>query len=351
MCAYQPTGVVEIMVVGRYGQVKNIVVLRPGALGDVLVCRHLLHWLMNAFPEARIAFVAPGERGRLFRQFGLAHISFDWENAAFSWLFSHGDAPPPPLLHTLFEPGTLVFAYLDLAGEEAQAFQKRLSTINTPLFLFLSPSRPADGSGVYIGAWLVQKAIRYCQMQQFVFVSPHDASEVRLGYDKAGASLTVDAEQDASVLVVHPGSGSAKKNWPLPSFAALVSLLMSAGEEVGLRRIRIVAGEAEAGLGAALAATLSEAELIEQPPLVELTKIMAGAGLYLGSDSGVSHLAAAARTRAGVKPRVAAVFGPSDPLVWAAPGTLVLEAGGMMDALSPEMAFTSLQHYFFPSCE
>ncbi len=41
---------------------KNIIILRPGALGDVLVCRHLLASLRTTFPEARLTFVAPGEK-------------------------------------------------------------------------------------------------------------------------------------------------------------------------------------------------------------------------------------------------------------------------------------------------
>jgi ADP-heptose:LPS heptosyltransferase len=61
----------------------------------------------------------------------------------------------------------------------------------------------------------------------------------------------------------------------------------------------------------------------EDPPLENAVRIgnlyelgcwLAGARLYIGNDSGITHLAAAAGTP------VLALFGPSDPAVWAPRG-------------------------------
>lgn len=51
--------------------------------------------------------------------------------------------------------------------------------------------------------------------------------------------------------------------------------------------------------------------------LVELSRHLAAARLYLGNDSGVSHLAAA------VGCPTVAVFGPTEPRVWAPRGARV----------------------------
>jgi ADP-heptose:LPS heptosyltransferase len=48
--------------------------------------------------------------------------------------------------------------------------------------------------------------------------------------------------------------------------------------------------------------------------LYELAQWLAGAGLYIGNDSGVTHLAAAVGTP------VVALFGPTDPAAWAPRG-------------------------------
>ena len=55
--------------------------------------------------------------------------------------------------------------------------------------------------------------------------------------------------------------------------------------------------------------------------LYELACWLAGAGLYIGNDSGITHLAAAVGTP------VLAFFGPTDPEVWAPRGPHVRMCG------------------------
>lgn len=269
-----------------------------------MVCRHLLHGLKKAFPAGRVTFVAPGERGRLFGLFGVADATADWENAAFAWLFSDAAAaasPPPLFLRTLFAPETAVFAYLDLHAEAETAFRRRLALLEPTLRLTLSPSRPPDGANRYIGEWLIPPF-----------------PEAAAPFDPEGGALMTDAVAEPETLILHPGSGSTKKNWPPRSFAALA-------EELRPRRIRILAGEADGAPGEELAALLPGADVVRQPSLRELTNLLASAGQYIGNDSGVTHLAAAARRKNGDRPNVAAVFLSSDPGIWAAPDTLVLD--------------------------
>ena len=114
------------------------------------------------------------------------------------------------------------------------------------------------------------------------------------------------------ILVVAPGSGARAKNWPQEFFVAVaewwrsrmggvvILLLGPVEQEKGgvddLRRHSLVAG----GLSLSQAAAL-----------------LAAGDIYLGNDSGVTHLAAAL----GV-PTVA-LFGPSDPRQWAPRGQQV----------------------------
>ena len=75
------------------------------------------------------------------------------------------------------------------------------------------------------------------------------------------------------------------------------------------------------------------------PDLETLAELLAGACLYVGNDSGVSHLAGMVADSAGHAPRLAVLFGPSDSRVWAPPGALVLEAGPDMRGVTPDGAF------------
>ena len=102
--------------------------------------------------------------------------------------------------------------------------------------------------------------------------------------------------------VIHPFSGSAKKNWPLEKFRGLA-------EQLGRTMpVRWCAGEDDPPL----------AEAVQIADLYELGCWLAKARLYVGNDSGITHLAAAVGTP------VLALFGPaSDPAVWAPRGNHV----------------------------
>ncbi len=109
------------------------------------------------------------------------------------------------------------------------------------------------------------------------------------------AKLKVAKAAPRGSAVIHPFSGSARKNWPLEKYRALAA---------GLKMpVEWVAGPEE---------QLENACRFED--LGDLAGWLSGADVYVGNDSGITHLAAAA----GV-PTVA-LFGPTDPGVWCARG-------------------------------
>ncbi|MBM3752614.1 MAG: glycosyltransferase family 9 protein [Acidobacteria bacterium] len=93
-------------------------------------------------------------------------------------------------------------------------------------------------------------------------------------------------------VIAHPYSGSARKNYP--GFADLA-------REVPV--VRWTCGPEEDWPGA-----------VRFDCLGELARWISGASLFIGNDSGITHLAAAL----GV--RTIALFGPTDPAIWCPPG-------------------------------
>ncbi len=138
---------------------------------------------------------------------------------------------------------------------------------------------------------------------------------------------TIDAETATSglppaFLAVHPGSGSAAKNWPFDRFVE------SARRLSGGRPWLLVLGPAESHVVPTAGALVARAM-----PLRRLGAVLARAGLLLGNDSGVAHLAAACGTR------TLALFGPTDPAQWAPVGRAVLTLraeSGRIDDLGVE---------------
>jgi len=119
--------------------------------------------------------------------------------------------------------------------------------------------------------------------------------------------------KEAAYLCIHPGSGSPLKNWPQEYF---LHVSRSVHLKWGLPSV-ILLGPAEASQREFWTAAEGEALTIkENLSLVEISSILSHATLYLGNDSGITHLSAAL----GVP--LVALFGPSDPLRWAPLGPL-----------------------------
>ena len=108
---------------------------------------------------------------------------------------------------------------------------------------------------------------------------------------------------------IHPFSGSARKNWPTSRFLELAARLELP--------VQWCAGPEEA---------LGDAVRLEN--LYDLACWLASARVYIGNDSGITHLAAAVGTP------VVAIFGPTDPAVWAPRGERVSVLSGKLEEIS-----------------
>jgi len=115
--------------------------------------------------------------------------------------------------------------------------------------------------------------------------------------------LAVQTEGSPLDLVIHPGSGSPKKNWPIDRFVVVAQRLIDRG-----RRVTWCLGPAEYDRGVERGLP---GDNLACADLVDLARRLATARRYVGNDSGIAHLAAAL----GV--RTASIFGPTDPAMWA----------------------------------
>jgi Glycosyltransferase family 9 (heptosyltransferase) len=123
-------------------------------------------------------------------------------------------------------------------------------------------------------------------------------------------------------LLVLPGSGSIAKNWPTENFIALATKL-------ALRiPTLVVLGPAEAGLEPIFAA--SDLPMLAHLELAEVAALARLSAAFVGNDSGVSHLAAAAGA-----PGVT-LFGPTDPARWRPLGRATVIRREPLNEISPD---------------
>lgn len=120
-----------------------------------------------------------------------------------------------------------------------------------------------------------------------------------------------DFAPDGPRLIIHPGSGGRHKLWPAEKFSELASR----SAEEGAGSVAIILGPAEQDL----AGFFGPFRVIEtgELRLVDVARILRKYDLYLGNDSGITHLAAAL----GLP--TAALFGPTDSRVWGPRGEAV----------------------------
>jgi ADP-heptose:LPS heptosyltransferase len=123
-------------------------------------------------------------------------------------------------------------------------------------------------------------------------------------------------------IAIHPFSGSHKKNWDLASFRTAASHLREAS---GLR-VEWCAGPEEQLTGARRFEALDE-----------VANWLCGASVYIGNDSGISHLAAAC----GIP--VVVIFTVTDAAIWSPRGAhvAVLQSPDVQEVVGTALSLLS----------
>ncbi len=122
-------------------------------------------------------------------------------------------------------------------------------------------------------------------------------------------------DRNALVVALHPGSGSRAKVWSPGNFAQLSTYLLDND------RVHLIVpiGPADKEHEEAYCALISSDRImpVTNLTLTELAALLKRCTVYVGNDSGVTHMAAAVGTP------VVALFGPTNPEVWGPRGRRV----------------------------
>jgi ADP-heptose:LPS heptosyltransferase len=278
-------------------------VIRAGALGDILLALPALRALREKIgPTGRLELVGYPTVLQLASHALRVDAIHSIDRALFSGLFSE---PNSPELGDLLASFDLVVAWCrDPSGRLAS----RLA--GSRAYLRADPY-PPPGTGVHASNHLL-RSLRSLEVSW-----PQDSAVLELPEVAVAASqawLRGAGLESRGFLAIHPGSGSARKNWPPERFARLIALARRAD-----RPVLVIEGEADQESVQRLYRRLPW-----RPPvargldLAVLAALLSRAGAFIGNDSGVSHLAAATGA-----PTVA-LFGATDPARWAPRGRRVV---------------------------
>jgi len=271
----------------------RILVIFPGALGDLLCALPTIRTLAKRHPDASVELMARAELARFaVGHLGVLHAhSIDRRETGLLFV-PNADLIPA---RGFFRNFNHIYSFF--AADDAD-FRAALVAVSTGPVTFIPFRPPGDGhiAASYLQEVGVSNATEHdARALSGIEVLPEDLYS-------ADDKLAAIGVPPRSFLLILPGSGSAAKNWPSERFADLAALLAPQLPPL------IVIGPAEPALAPFFRdRALATVEHLELGTLAGLTR---RARAFVGNDSGVSHLAAGAGTTG------LALFGPTDPDRW-----------------------------------
>lgn len=294
----------------------KILVIRGGAIGDFILTLPALAALRQQFPNAFLEVLGYPHIVGLAVAGGLVDRARHIEAAGLASFFARNGELSESVAD-YFSEFDIIISYL---YDPDRIFQTNVARCSPAQFI-VGPHRPDEALGVSASAAYLKPLER---------LAIFNADPVpRLAVKRAPAP--------ERQLVLHPGSGSPRKNWAEESWAELLQYLVA---ETGLNLL-LVGGEAEGERLQRLAAALppGRTRVAQSRPLPELASLLQDSAAFVGHDSGVTHLAAALGLGGIV------LWGDTVEQVWRPPSNkmVVLRSAGGLKRLQARTVFEAIQ--------
>ena len=296
--------------------VQSILVIHQGALGDFILALPALETLRKAFPQAKSVMMGyPRILELVEKRFYAEEIlSIDQKGMA---TFFVREGSLDFTLSQFFKTFDLIVVF----GKDGEGTViKNLKRVCQGRILQINSFPPWDEK-IHLTDHLLKQMAQHglpaSESTPRLHLKESDREWAKNFWKSKGLAL----EERSKVIILHPGSGSKKKVWPLERFLNLAQYL----QEHLSSKILVVLGPAEGsevekafeGMGP------NEFILAKGLTLLQLASVMEGCWFFIGNDSGISHMAAAL----GLPTIV--IFGPTDQNVWSPKGekTFVVQRG------------------------
>ena len=299
---------------------QKILALHAGAIGDLLLALPSLRTFRRAFPRYTLDLMGWPER--------LSVVAFDLQaesihsidQAEMAYFYSD-ESTLPPRLSAFFSSFSCILVF---GKDSGRILVKNFSRAGAKKVITI-PSFPPQESGIHVSEYLVG-SLKAAGIEEQGSFSPLRLPEEALtfaGRFRAGLGL----KEGDQVLALHPGSGSPGKNWDPKKFAAVADW---ASERC---QVLLISGPARDGVEEVRDSVKKARPLVaDNLPLLRLAAVLKASTVYLGNDSGITHLAASLGL-----PTVA-LFGPTNPALWGpkGPGVQVIYAKNLSTARLPD---------------
>jgi ADP-heptose:LPS heptosyltransferase len=248
----------------------RVLIVRPSALGDTVLLAPALYTIGK---KADVTLV--GRKPGIDFLKPLVTRCVDFERGGWHELFR--DKANCKQLH--LPEVDVVVSFLSSPSSTTERNLEFLIK-GTPAHTF--PPFPPQGETIHVASYLAS-----CLKNSGLPVDPNEALEQAR---KKGLLRREEPMRPESMIVFHPGSGSKKKNLSPEFWIELITMRELAVFE---KRVLLL-GPAEQERYPVFSNKLKglNMEIVASPPSETLLSVLKAASLYLGHDSGVTHVAA-----------------------------------------------------------
>jgi len=282
----------------------DTLVVHPGALGDVLQAVPALRALTAL--GHRLTFAGQPRIGELLEGLGVVRARASFDTFGLEALFVEG--PPPASLRSRLGQFPRAVSWF---GARDACYRGQLAALIPESIV--APPVPDAGAPRTVWKHLLDTLAPWCPPGTI------DASSLLVpeGWRAAARATLTAAGADLArpFLLAHPGAGAAWKQSPASRFARALTCLASEGDLA----VILHEGPADHTAAEVLASALAGPTIrLVEPSLPELAGVLSLAVSYIGSDSGVSHLAASVGTPSVIlyPPQTLGQWAPWSPTAW-----------------------------------
>ena len=288
---------------------QRILVIFPGALGDLICALPAIEALATRHRDCEVELMANSDLAEFAVDRTLVRAGHSIARREVAQLFE-GSNQAIEEAARFFSRFERIYSFF---GSRDQSFRRALLASASGAVDFY-PFRP-KGDGHVREAYLA--SVLEVVGQQ---VAHSACPSIRLSESDlraAGQILPRHRLSPGGFVLIAPGSGSTRKNWPIDNYLELARTLSMAKV--------FLLGPAEAELGRLL--RTSKADVLQDLPLGIVAAVLKSCAWYVGNDSGISHLAGAVGAR-GI-----ALFGPTAPSRWRPWGSLEIVRANPIECL------------------
>ena len=300
---------------------KSILIVHQGAIGDFILSLPALEAIHRFYSHARLTFL--GHPSILAIIHSRPYFDGVLNCADKSWApFYNSKGKLTTGTFDLLPPADSIFAF---CRSSSQLFVDNLASAYGKPAHRIEPF-PEPDLGLHVSEYqcrqLDELGIPALPCPTPVIAPSQD------DFLEAGRWVKQNLKKGEQLISLHPGSGGSNKLWSVAGWLDVIIKMLGHNNI----KITLLEGPADNHIVQQLCSELRSTSLLlaNNWRLGKLAALMEQSSLYLGNDSGITHLAAACNI-----PTIA-LFGPTDPRIWGPKGLKVKVVTWQPESLAPD---------------